>query len=188
MSFLIPEIADVAAVGLEDATVADTTVTAAEDTGSSLERRVLSDAGSGPGPTTPAPNVDVDIVGAERLMRRCDGIAWRLTHQEPVMKEAMNRLEKSEEKFFGDQYVDTGRLRDSLTNEHAEGAIRRVLPTGAVFGSSIYYAPFQVEDPGPITPAGGLVRHGHPSAILKVDKSQGDELTVALGEYVMGEP
>ena len=126
----------------------------------------------------------IELIGTEKLARTCEGIAHRMINQEPALELAMKRLEDSEEKFFEEGYVRTGALKESLTGD-GPGAIRRVTRTGFEFGSSIHYAAFQVEDPGPVTPAGGLQRRGHPSAILKVEPEQAHELTVALGEYVM---
>ena len=126
----------------------------------------------------------IEILGTLKLERTCLGIGERMVNQEPVLEAAMQRLEQSEEKFFEGQYVRTGALRESLTGD-GPGAIRRVTRTGFEFGSSIHYAAFQVENPGPVTPAGGLQRRGHPSAILKVDEAQAAELAATLGEYVM---
>ena len=126
----------------------------------------------------------IELIGTERIARTCEGIAHRMVNQEPALELAMKRLEQSEEKFFEGRYVQTGALRESLVGD-GPGAIRRVTRTGFEFGSSVYYAAFQVESPGPVTPAGGLERRGHPSAILKVDEAQSAELAATLGEYVM---
>src|SRR5215469_10515180 len=97
--------------------------------------------------------IDVDLIGEERLTSRCHGIGIRCLELRPVFEGAMQKLEQDEKEFFGEKYVLTGALRDSLTTSGSPDAIRRVTNSALEFGSSLYYAKFQVEDPGPVTPA-----------------------------------
>jgi hypothetical protein len=127
----------------------------------------------------------IDVLGAERLERTCRDVGRRCRDLAPVFDAALGKLERAEEPLFSEKYVDTGALRDSLTARRAPGAVRRVTGSTIEFGSSIYYARFQVEDPGPLTAAGGLVRAGHPSAVLKLEPALGDELARVAGDYVM---
>jgi hypothetical protein len=127
----------------------------------------------------------IDIVGGEHLERTCTGIGGRCRDLAPVFAEAVPVQERAELPLFAEKYVLTGALRDSLTSSHAEGAVRRVTESGLEFGSGIYYARFQVEDPGPETAAGGLERRGHPSAVLKLSPELATGLTADAGEYVM---
>jgi hypothetical protein len=124
--------------------------------------------------------MSIEIVGVEKVERDLQGISQRILDMEPAFREATVLLEASEARLFdqlGGRYVRTGALRQSLTTPGA--GVREVTPHGLAFGSDVYYARFQVEDPGPVTPAGGLERKGHPSAVLKL--SEADAETVARG-------
>lgn len=129
--------------------------------------------------------MSIEIVGEERLTLTCLGIAERTHDLAPAFADEIERLEHAEESLFTGGYVLTGRLRDSLTRSSSEGAIRRVTMSSLEFGTSIWYAPFQVENPGPQTPAGGLERKDHPSAVLKLEPETAIELTEAAGDYIM---
>ena len=130
--------------------------------------------------------VGIQVIGEEHLRRTCAGISGRLENHTAGMGAQIRRLEGTESELFSEgQYVRTGALRDSLTRSGAAGAVRRVHGSELEFGSSIPYAKFQVEDPGPETPAGGLQRKGHPSAVLKLDEATALEVTRDLGEYLM---
>ena len=129
----------------------------------------------------------IEIIGEEKLAASLAGIVDRAGNLRPVFDLAIERQEQYEETLFeSGKYVRTGALRDSLTNSNAEGAIRNVRAMSVEFGTSIWYGRFQVENPGPVTPAGGLTRKGHKSAVLKRAPAAAVEVTEAVGEYVMG--
>lgn len=132
--------------------------------------------------------MSIEVVGEEKVIRTCAGIAERSNNLMPVFEAAIERQEKYEEQVFDEaegKYVLTGALRESLTGANAQGAVREVRPSSVKFGSSIWYAKFQVEDPGPVTAAGGLERKGHKSAVLKRAPRSFELATVAAGEYIM---
>jgi hypothetical protein len=130
--------------------------------------------------------MSIEVVGEEKVIATCEGIARRTNDLMPVFEVAVERQEAFEEEIFAEgKYVQTGMLRDSLTSANAEGAVRDVRPTTIRFGSSIWYARFQVEDPGPVTDKGGLERKGHKSAVLKRAPRGFQVLTTAAGEYIM---
>lgn len=133
--------------------------------------------------------MSIEVVGEERVIATCVGVGERAQNLSPEFTEEIGRLERAEESVFsGGEYVRTGALRDSLTHSGAEGAVRRVTRSSLEFGSSIFYARFQVENPGPQTPAGGLERKGHPSAVLKLEPQAGVEVTESVGEYILRGP
>lgn len=112
--------------------------------------------------------LDVSLEGAEKVERDLDRMVKRLHNLSPVMHKAMRRMEERERLLFsGGRYVNTGRTRASLTAPAASGAVRKVKRDGLEFGSRVSYARYLVENPGPVTPDGGLRRAGHPSAIMK---------------------
>jgi hypothetical protein len=132
--------------------------------------------------------MSVEIVGADKLVARTRGMSLRMLDMEPVLKHEARAFEESEKALFGSlggQYVATGALRDSLTTSSASGAVRRTTHDQLKFGSDIYYAAFQVVDPGPQTGAGGLARKGHPSAVLKLDSAAGFEVVRNMGTFIM---
>ena len=125
----------------------------------------------------------IEILGVDKVERDLHGIAGRMVDMEPAFRDATHLLEASEARLFDElagRYVRTGQLRRSLT---APGAgVREVRAGHMAFGSDVYYARFQVEDPGPPTAAGGLERKGHPSAVLKLD----EETAGAVAHRMMG--
>jgi hypothetical protein len=129
------------------------------------------------------------MTGAVELNAKTIGISDRLEDMAPLFEREITRLQESEVAHFaalGGRFVRTGALRASLTTQAAPGAIRRVEAHHLEFGSAIYYAPFQVEHPGPPTPAGGLQRRGHPSAVLELTEQERRAITEDMGSYVMG--
>jgi hypothetical protein len=127
----------------------------------------------------------IEIVGGRKVEQDLEGISRRLVDMEPAFRETTVLLEASEARLFdqlGGRYVRTGRLRRSLTMP-GEG-VREVRAAGLAFGSDVYYAPFQVEDPGPVTPAGGLERKGHPSAVLKLDEETAAAVARGLMRHI----
>jgi hypothetical protein len=69
------------------------------------------------------------------------GIAKRALHPEPVWEAAFEAQEARQGyPFRGRQLVRTGRLRDSLTQPGADGAIREVHADYALFGTDVPYA------------------------------------------------
>jgi hypothetical protein len=130
--------------------------------------------------------LDVSIRGADKVEHDLLGISRRADNLSPVFRKEMRMLERREMVMFAGKYVDTGRLRASLTQESAPGAVREILPNGFKFGSSIWYGKYQVVNPGPETENGGLRRAGHESAVMhKLSQSDCRKVTEEVGGYIM---
>lgn len=132
----------------------------------------------------------IELVGVERLNRTVKGMGERMGNMLPLLVVESERLEAMEEEHFGalgGKYVATGRLRDSLTTSGASDAVRRATLTTLEFGSEVPYAKFQVIDPGPVTPAGGLERRGHKSAVLVLSEETGHAIARDMMRRIMGD-
>jgi len=140
-----------------------------------------------PGGVSIIEQIQVRVEGAEKARHDIEGMARRVNNLAPVMRQIARNLEVREVgKFAGGKYVRTGATRASLTAPTAPGAVRKVTPTSLRFGTDIPYARFLVENPGPVTPAGGLVRRGHPSAIMaELTPEETEHFTRSAGDYVM---
>jgi hypothetical protein len=129
----------------------------------------------------------IDLVGEEKVVRDLAGISGRMLDLQPVFRGEIQRLEASEARLFdelGGRYVDTGATRDSLTASGGRGAVRETTRSTLAFGSSVYYARFLVEHPGPVTDKGGLKRPP-PSAVLKLEPETAELAARDVGEHVM---
>lgn len=139
--------------------------------------------------TGPAPRIglDIDIKGAEKAERDLAHITLRLEDLSPVMRKQIRVLEEREATMFGGgKYVDTGALRNSLTMSGAPGAVREVKAHSLRFGTSIWYAKYQVRNPGPQTASGGLARKGHESAVMrKLTEMDARRIADESGDYFM---
>jgi len=114
------------------------------------------------------PGISIEVAGSDKVQHDLRAMAGRMADISPVTRAQFHWLELREERLFSrGKYVRTGALRASLTQDTAAGAIRVTEPGGLKFGTSVWYAPFQVVHPGPVTPKGGLRRKGHTSAVLK---------------------
>ena len=130
----------------------------------------------------------VVLLGADRTIRRFGEIDARLEDMRVLFLDTFKVLEEREAIRFGElggRYVATGRLRDSLVSPAGAGAVRRATVHSLEFGSSVFYAGFQVEDPGPETPAGGLKREGHPSAVMEFGEVEAHEAGKVFLEFVV---
>lgn len=88
---------------------------------------------------------DLQVLGAETTAERLDRIADRMNNSRRGFEHALDTLEAGEERHFRSlrgRYVRTGALRDSLTQENAQGAIREAHADHALFGTSIFYGRF----------------------------------------------
>ena len=134
-----------------------------------------------------AATVDIEIHGADKAVRDLARISERLENLSPVMHKQITILEEREATMFaGGKYQDTGALMRSLTMSGAPGAVREVTPHGLKFGTSIWYAKYQVRDPGPETDQGGLKRAGHESAVMrKLTPMDAHRIAEESGTYAM---
>ena len=129
----------------------------------------------------------IEIVGVDKVERDLRGIAGRMVDMEPAFRDATHLLEASEARLFDElagRYVRTGALRRSLTSPGA--GVREARAGHMAFGSDVPYARFQVEDPGPVTPAGGLERKGHPSAVRKLDEETAHMVAHRMMGHIAG--
>jgi hypothetical protein len=120
--------------------------------------------------------MEVEELGPVRLA----GVAERFARPEVAFGAVLREFESEERSIFASfagKYVRTGALRASLTDAAASGAIRHLTPSGATFGSSIWYARFQGTS--------GPERHGRPSAILKVTAREAELATRTLMEFIL---
>jgi hypothetical protein len=121
-------------------------------------------------------HVTVEELGPARL----GPIAARMAEPQPAFAGVMTAIEAQERSVFAGyegRYVETGALRASLTETAAAGAIRELTPTGATFGSSIFYARFQGTT--------GSGSHGPPSAILRASQAEASLAARAIKDYVL---
>jgi hypothetical protein len=104
--------------------------------------------------------LSLEIVPIRAVEMSIHGIAVRALAQEPVWEAAFAAQEKRQERpFRGRRLVRTGRLRDSLTQPNADGAIREVHATSAEFGTDVRYAraaAHKADTPVLLHPAGAL--------------------------------
>ena len=132
--------------------------------------------------------MSIRITGAAKLNRDLRRMAEDMWDMRAVFEEVTRLLEASETRLFAEldgRYVRTGAMRDSLTMS-GEG-VRDINPTSLRFGSDVYYARFQVKNPGPVTPKGGLQRKGHPSAVLRLTNAQAHQIAQDAMEHITRE-
>jgi len=143
--------------------------------------------GGGTSGLSSAATIDIEIHGADKAVRDLARISERLENLSPVMHKQITILEEREATMFaGGKYQDTGALMRSLTMSGAPGAVREVTPHGLKFGTSIWYAKYQVRDPGPETDQGGLKRAGHESAVMrKLTPMDAHRIAEESGTYAM---
>jgi hypothetical protein len=85
--------------------------------------------------------LSMEIVPVREVELSLGAIAQRGLAQEPAWELAMRAQERRQEfPFRRGALTRTGRLRDSLTQPNADGAIRAVHADSAEFGTTIRYA------------------------------------------------
>ena len=184
MSFLeVPVVLGEAAGVAEEAAMAGSELSSA----ASAVESVAAPSASTVTTRTEGVGVRVSMRGARKVELDLARMRGRMRNVSPAGRRLVRLLEIRERAMFtGRRYTNTGRLRRSLTQRHAPGAIRKITSDNVLFGSSVWYGRFQVEDPGPVTEKGGLKRVGHPSAILKpLTPTEAHEMTRSLGEWIM---
>lgn len=116
---------------------------------------------------------EIQPLGTEKTSSDLAGVAHRLQNAEPAYLQVARILERGEQRLFTrlrGKYVDTGATRASLTQPHANGAIRRAHADELVFGSSIWYAKF--------------LRKGKKSAVLVLQPTERKAITQTVLDYV----
>jgi hypothetical protein len=126
--------------------------------------------------------VAMELDGAEHVEHVFDEMEARTLNQTPAWEEAVELVQKGEQRYFAGKFVRTGALRASLT-ERGNDAIREAHAQELIFGSGIWYAGFQRK----MRPAGtagakprGRRRYGK-SLVLKTTPTT----RRAVGEMVM---
>jgi hypothetical protein len=90
--------------------------------------------------------LEIQAVGFKEASHRMGRIAVRFVHAEPAFLEMAEIIQHGEERVFATlhgKYVRTGALKESLTKDHAEHAIRRAHAEELEFGSGLPYAIYQ---------------------------------------------
>jgi hypothetical protein len=129
----------------------------------------------------------LEVIGGKQLSDLLGGMAQRTDDLSEVFRAEIKFMERFEGEVFsgyGGKYVETGRLRDSLTTPGA-GAVRRPSEKGLIFGTSIFYGRFQTSEIGPETPRGGMRRSGE-NMVVKMPPSSAERLPKAIGDHIMG--
>lgn len=93
--------------------------------------------------------IDFKAIGFKKAQSDLRQMGARARSPQPAFKAIFAPLEESHAELFaslGGKYVDTGALRDSLTQPNANGALREIHGAEMQFGSTLDYAVFQRED------------------------------------------
>lgn len=116
---------------------------------------------------------DITIQGMEPTLLKLRRAHKAMINTRPVFELAEKRLETGEDRLFGrlkGRYVQTGDLKRSLTEAHANGAIRRIHRDELVFGSSLPYAIYQ--------------SHGGKNQVLKLLPKERAEIAAAFLSHI----
>lgn len=116
-----------------------------------------------------------EFEGLASTYRMLDGLAERALTWYEAGDAIFAALEKGELNYFryiSPKMVVTGKLKDSLTQRDAEGAIRTKNSQGIVFGTSVSYAR-----------AAASRRHLY---IVRETRQAHDMMRVAIAGYVLG--
>lgn len=90
-------------------------------------------------------NLTLQGVGIDKTADDLELISDRMRDSRLAFLQVIPVLESGEERHFRSlrgKYVDTGALRDSLTQGTANGAIREAHGDQLIFGTSLHYARF----------------------------------------------
>jgi hypothetical protein len=116
-------------------------------------------------------SMQVFVEGADAVIATLRGIQNRCIGPEPAAAAVFSLFEAQEANVF-DQlhgvYVDTSRVRASLTEPAAEGAVRSVTPFEWVFGSDVWYGRFLTTVIGPPSGVPRGMKRNPPSAVLRI--------------------
>lgn len=118
---------------------------------------------------------DIQAYGFVEAEGKLEKMTYRVTDMRPGFEEVQKMLEEGEERLFnryGGKYVDTGALKDSLTQPRANKAIREAHAQHLDFGTALYYARFLKDKTGK-------------SAVLKLQPKERKKIPVTLLEFVM---
>lgn len=117
---------------------------------------------------------DIQAIGFDQAAKHLGIVGMRLRNARPAWELIEEILEAGEERVFRaarGRYVDTGALKDSLTQGSANAAIRDAHADSYDFGSGLYYARFQKDKRGK-------------SAVLKLTPTTKKASAKTLLEYV----
>lgn len=132
----------------------------------------------------------VELVGAGKIRNDLRMLSERLLAPEQALETEMEILEEVESSVFdgfGGKYVDSGRLKASLTERNARDAIRRVLGNTLEFGTRTWYARFQTKIGGPSGKPRGRKRP-LPILVLKLTPALRQAASRAIAARLFGRP
>jgi len=101
----------------------------------------------------------IEVVNAQNVVDGIDQVARNLEDLTPAMREINDALTAYHATRYGKgkkdlpqtlvrhpdsdgRLTETGKLRASLTEKHADGAVRMAGPRGSVWGTNVWYAGF----------------------------------------------
>lgn len=125
-----------------------------------------------------------ELIGVGKIRNDLRTLMERLATPEAMMAQQIEILEESERAIFeahGGRYVQTGALRDSLTQSSADNAIRRQLGGTLEFGTGVWYAKFQRNIGGPSGKPRGRKRVG-PNQVLRLTPAVRREAVARIRE------
>ncbi|MEJ7783812.1 MAG: hypothetical protein WKF96_03345 [Solirubrobacteraceae bacterium] len=128
---------------------------------------------------------EISVVGDGDSLEQ---VAGRLRNAQPAFEDALDILERGEERHFArlrGQYVRSGALKQSLTGQ-SPASIREIQNDGAEFGTNLFYAQFQVKRRK--APEAGQVRKRNgkgKSAVLVLQPKAKKEIVQTLLDYVV---
>lgn len=129
----------------------------------------------------------ISVVDAQKTSEHYDEVADRLSNAKPAFSDVLDILEEGERRHFArlrGKYVRTGALMASLTQPHANQAIREAHADYLVFGTSVYYAQFQTASRK--ARATGLVtKQKGKSAVLVLQPKAKKAASQAILDYVV---
>jgi hypothetical protein len=123
---------------------------------------------------------EVQVIDAAALAQKLYEMGRRAINAKPAFEKVLDIAEAGQRRHFsrlGGRYVDTGALRASLTQPHANGAIREAHADEVEFGTSIYYARF-------LNKPGTSRRKKGSSAVLVLQPKAKREAGQALMDYI----
>ena len=125
-----------------------------------------------------------EVVGVNQSVDTMEGIAYRMANAKPAWEASAKNMESGEARLFEryhGKYVRTGATLRSLTEWHANDAIRDVHGDGQglTFGTAVWYARFLKRK----TPSGRTK-----SAVLQLLPKERRGIRDVYMAFVMGQP
>lgn len=119
---------------------------------------------------------EIQAFGFNEATGKLKRVALRMVNAQPAWKSIEEILEAGEERIFTrfrGKYVDTGALKESLTQSSANDAIRDAHAFGLDFGTSVWYARYHKDKRGK-------------SPYLKIQPTERKIISAEVLEYIVG--